>query len=171
MTAAWPAAALEQLRRGLPVLVLSSHANGDPHSTYSWAVARDDRRLRFVVDAGSVTGANLARRGRGAVQVVGGGGVNLLISGAVRQLADHVPAAEPADMELWEIEPDAVKDQAWPGVATSALVYRWPAERRGAMRRMERALYAELRAGPDAIRPGSCGAASSSLPRDAPGSN
>jgi hypothetical protein len=41
---------------------------------------------------------------------------------------------------------DRLKDQSWPGVKTSRLAYRWPPEQRAAMRKIERAVYAELRA-------------------------
>lgn len=146
MAEALPAPAFARLHRGLAALVLSADAAGGAHSTYSWAVAADERTMCFVVDAGSVTSANLTRGGRGAVQVVGTAGLNLLISGATRRLCSRVAAADPAPMELWELAVDAVKDQSWPGVVTSALTYRWPADQRAAMRRMERAVYAELRA-------------------------
>lgn len=145
MAPALPPPVLARLRRGVPVLALSADGAGNAHSTYSWAVACDRRTLNFVVDAGSVTGANLAHSGRGALQVVSSAGLNLLISGAARRLRERVAAIEPAPMELWQLALDALKDQAWPGVATSALAYRWPADRRAAMRRLERAVYAELR--------------------------
>lgn len=140
------AQALARLRRGVPALVLSADGGGWPHSSYTWAVAASAQCLRLAVDAGSTTGANLAAGGRGGLQVVGNSGLNLLICGTVRLLRARIAAAGPAAMELWELGVESVQDQSWPGVATSALAYRWPAEQRAALRRMERAVYLEMRA-------------------------
>lgn len=144
--AALPGRFARRARDGLPVLVLSVGASGDPHSTYSWAVAADAQTVRFAVDRGSSTSANLARAQRAAVQFVGAWGQNLVAAGAVSQLAARIAAAEPIPLEAWELRIDRLKDQSWPGVKTSRLAYRWPPEQRAAMRKLERAVYAELRA-------------------------
>lgn len=133
---------LPLLAKGLPVLLLSADGRGRPHSTYSWAIALDARRLRLGVDRGGHTSANWRRSGLAAVQVVGQGGLNLLIDGRATQLAKAL-ACE-GFMEPWELAIRSVLDQSWPGVATSTLRYRWPPEKTAAMRRFERALYGEL---------------------------
>jgi hypothetical protein len=143
-SASLPAPALARLHAGVPVLVLSADAGGAPHSTYSWAVALDAQRLRFGVDRGSTTSANLLASASGAIVVVGSGGLNLLIGGRVRRLRARIDAVEPIPLELWEIEVTRVKDQSWPGVTTSALRYRAVAD--GApLRRLEKGIYAALR--------------------------
>jgi hypothetical protein len=143
---ALPPTVLARLRTGLPVLVLSANARGTPHSTYSWAVAVDAGRLCVAVDRGGVTSANLRRSGRGAVQIVGTGGVNALVAGrAVRLRALLQPAGFPAALETWALTVTEAKNQSWPGVTTTELRYRWPPGHRAAMRRMEQAIYAALR--------------------------
>jgi hypothetical protein len=137
--------ALAVLAAGVPVLVLGSGASGDPHATYSWAIAVDAQHMRVAVDRGSRSSANLRRRGRAALMVVGSGGLNLLVAGRVRRLATLLQTAGSAPLEVWTLAVDRVDDQSWPGVATSALVYRWPAAQRAAMRRMERAVLQGLR--------------------------
>lgn len=133
---------LQLLAKGSPVLLLSADARGRPHATYSWAIALSDKRLRIAVDRGGHTSANWRRSGLAAIQVVGQGGLNLLIDGRATQLAKAL-ACE-GFMEPWELAIRSVIDQSWPGVATSTLRYRWPPEKTGAMRRFERALYGEL---------------------------
>lgn len=140
--AGFDAKALPLLVAGLPVLLLSADGRGRPHATYSWAVAAGPRRLRIAVDRGGRTSANWQRSGLAAVQVIGQGGLNLLIDGRARRLAPELACA-PA-MELWQLAVRSVLDQSWPGVATSALRYRWPAGQAAPMRRFERTLYREL---------------------------
>lgn len=137
--------ALAVLGAGGPALVLSSDARGEPHATYSWAVAIDAHSMRIAVDRGGRSSANLRGRGRGAVMAVGLGGLNLLVSGRVRRLPGLLQPEGSAPLEVWALAVDRVRDQAWPGVATSTLAYRWPAAQRAAMRRMERAVLAGLR--------------------------
>lgn len=144
--ASLPAPVAARLQAGVAALVLSADARGDPHSTYSWAVAVDDgRRVRFGVDRGSTTSANLSANGRAAVVVVGSGGLNVLLGGRARRLRAQIEAAAPIPLELWELALTRLKDQSWPGVTTSALAYRWPADRRAAMRRIEKAVFAAMR--------------------------
>ncbi len=137
--------ALAVLGAGGPALVLSSDARGEPHATYSWAVATGARSMRIAVDRGGRSSANLRRRGRGAVMAGGLGGGNPLVLGRVRRLPGLLQPEGSAPLEVWALAVDRVRDQAWPGVATSTLAYRWPAAQRAAMRRMERAVLAGLR--------------------------
>jgi len=126
--------------------VLTVGDDGFASSTYTWAVARDARTLRVGVDHGSNALANLMRDGQSSVVVIGERGFNHLITGHAREVRPRITAAAPAEMALWEITVNAVRDQSWPGVETTALRYRWPRDRAAAMRRMERAVAAEMRA-------------------------
>lgn len=127
-------------------MVLSVGRAGDAHGTYSWAVAIDALTLCFVVDCASSTSANLSRRSRATIQIVGAWGANLLVAGAVRRVSERIAVAEPLALEAWAMQIDVVKDQSWPGVTTSRLAYRWSPDERARMRRLERAIYAALRA-------------------------
>lgn len=115
---------LRRLGRGCPALVLSVDADGYPRSTYSWLVAVGPDALRFGVDRDRGTSANLLRDGRAALQVVGTGGLNLLLRGPVYRLPSSAPALAEAGMEAWQLCLRQQQDQGWPGVRTSALSYR-----------------------------------------------
>lgn len=133
------------LRPGAPGLLLTSGADGYASSAYSWILAMDARRVRFAVDQGGSAMANLQRSGQASLQIIGPGDVTFLVKGRARQLKERIAAAEPYAIMLYEMEVAGAKDQSWPGVATTALRYEWPAEQREAMLRMEQAVYAEMR--------------------------
>lgn len=133
------------LRPGAPGLLLTSGADGYASSAYSWILAMDARRVRFAVDQGGSAMANLQRSGQASLQIIGPGDVTFLVKGRARQLKERIAAAEPYAIMLYEMEVAGAKDQSWPGVATTALRYEWPAEQREAMFRMEQAVYAEMR--------------------------
>ncbi|OHC72050.1 MAG: hypothetical protein A3H93_06635 [Rhodocyclales bacterium RIFCSPLOWO2_02_FULL_63_24] len=137
---------IDYLRPGAPALMLTTGADGYAGSAFTWVVAIDAARLRFGVDLGSSAMANLQRSGQVAIQVIGPGDISFLIKGKARQLKNRIEAAAPAAVTLWEMNVATLKDQSWPGVATTALSYEWPAQQREAMLRMEQAVYAEMRA-------------------------
>lgn len=93
------AQALSVLSKGAPVLLLSAGRDGQPHSTYSWAVAQDGACLRVGVDCGGRTSANWQHSRRAAVQLLGQGGLNLLIDGRATRLASALACT--AEMEPW----------------------------------------------------------------------
>ena len=134
------------LRPGAPGLLLTSGADGYATSAFTWIVALDAGRLRFAVDEGGSTSANLQRSGQAALQVIGQGDMSFLVKGRARQLKPRLDAASPYVIQLYEMEVIGAKDQSWPGVTTSALAYEWPAEQREAMLAMEQAVYAEMHA-------------------------
>lgn len=141
-----PPALVAWLRRGRAALLLTVGADGWATSTYTWAVALDATRLRVVADHGSRALANLERDGRASLVVVRPRGMNHLIKGRATPCAPRLQASDGvAAMALWEVAVDGVRDQSWQGVETSALAYRWPADVRGERRRMERAVFAEMR--------------------------
>lgn len=136
---------LGYLRPGAPALMLTTAADGYAGSAYTWVVALDAMRLRFVVDAGSSALTNLQRSDRVAIQIIGPGDLSFLIKGNARQLRERIAAAAPAAVTLWEMCVVAAKDLSWPGVTSTALAYQWPTAQREAMLRMEQAIYAEMR--------------------------
>jgi hypothetical protein len=136
------------LHPGAPALMLTTGADGYPASAYTWVVAPDAMRLRFGVDVGSSSMANLQRSGRAAIQVIGPGDISFLVKGEAGLIKERIEAAAPAKVMLWELAVTTARDQSWPGVSTTALSYEWPADKREAMLRMEQAVYAEMRLAP-----------------------
>ncbi len=140
-----PAKLLGYLRPGAPALMLSCGADGYATSAYTWALAVDDKRLRFAVDVGGSSMTNLQRSGQASIQVIGPGSVSFLVKGKSRLLKERIDAAAPYSIMIFEMDVMGAKDQSWTGVSTTALMYEWPAEQREAMLKMEQAVYAELR--------------------------
>jgi len=133
------------LRPGAPALLLTSGADGYSTSAYTWALALDDKRLRFAVDVGGSSMANLQRTGLASVQVIGPSDVSFLVKGKSRLIKERIDASAPYSIMLWEMDVMGAKDQSWTGVSTTALMYEWPAQQREAMLKMEQAVYAEMR--------------------------
>lgn len=133
------------LRPGAPGLLLTSGADGYATSAFTWIVALDGTRARFAVDEGGSTLANLERSGQASLQAIGQGDISFLVKGRARRLKPKLEGAAPYVIQLWEMEVVGAKDQSWPGVATSALAYEWPAGQREAMLKMEQAVYKEMR--------------------------
>lgn len=140
-----PAKLLGYLRPGAPALMLTCGADGYATSAYTWALAVDDRRLRFAVDVGGSSMTNLQRSGQASIQVIGPGNVSFLVKGKSRLIKERIDAAAPYSIMIFEMDVMGAKDQSWTGVSTTALMYEWPAEQRAAMLAMEQAVYAELR--------------------------
>lgn len=140
-----PAKLLGYLRPGAPALMLSCGADGYATSAYTWAIAVDDRRLRFAVDVGGSSMTNLQRSGLASIQVIGPGNVSFLVKGKSRLIKERIDAAAPYSIMIFEMDVMGAKDQSWTGVSTTALMYEWPAEQREAMLKMEQAVYAEMR--------------------------
>jgi len=133
------------LRPGAPGLLLTSGADGYATSAYTWILALDEKRLRFAVDEGGSTMANLQRSGQASLQVIGQGEITFIVKGRSRQLKPQLEGARPYVIQLHEMEVVGAKDQSWPGVSTNALAYTWPAEQREAMLAMEQAIFKEMR--------------------------
>ena len=133
------------LRPGAPGLLLTAGADGYVTSAFTWIVALDGARARFAVDEGGSTMSNLERSGQASLQVIGPGDLSVLVKGRARRLKPRLEGAAPYLIQLWEMDVIGAKDQSWPGVATSALAYEWPAEQREAMLAMEQAVYREMK--------------------------
>lgn len=132
------------LRTGVPAIVLSVGADGFGHAAMTWAVAPASDVVRFIVDCGGTTEANLRRDGRASLQVVGPDDLLALIKGPSRERRARVDAA-PLPMAMWELAVAEVKDQSWGPVAVSPITYEWRGPQAEMLQRMEQAVLAELR--------------------------
>jgi flavin reductase (DIM6/NTAB) family NADH-FMN oxidoreductase RutF len=132
------------LRSGAPAVLLTVGEDGWGHAAMTWAAAVGPDRVRFVVDHGSATLANLERGGKASLQVIGPDNVLALIKGHARSQYPRVEAA-PFGMAMWEMTVTEVRDQTWGPVAVSPLVYRWVGPEAEALSRIEQAVLAELR--------------------------
>ena len=132
------------LAGGSPALLLTVGADGLPASAFTWAVALDDRTVRFAADHGTSTLANLERERRAALQVIAGGGLVFLVKGVAEELKRRIEAS-PFPMALWQLRIRSAKDQSWPGVVVRPLEYEWSADRRAHMLAMERAVLDEMK--------------------------
>jgi len=132
------------LRSGVPAMVLSVGPDGFGHAAMTWAVAPGIDVVRFIVDRGSTTEANLRRDGRAALQVIGPDDLLALIKGPSMERRARIEAS-PFPMAMWELAVAEVKDQSWGPVAVSPLTYEWRGPEAETLRQMEQAVLAELR--------------------------
>lgn len=132
------------LQAGSPVVLVTVGQDGWGHAALTWAVAVAPDRVRFAVDHGSMTLANLERDGKAALQVIGLGGALALLKGAARVLRPRILAV-PFHMALWELALADVRDQTWAPVAVSPLAFEWKGPDADALRRAEQAILAEMR--------------------------
>lgn len=138
------------LRAGSPVVLLTVGADGWGHAAMTWAVAVAHDRVRFGVDHGSRTLANLERDGKAALQVIGRENILALIKGPARMRRARIAAA-PFPIALWEMAVTEVKDQSWAPVVVSPLAYEWTGPQADTLRQIEQAVLAELRDWPDSM--------------------
>ena len=132
------------LAAGAPAVLITVGADGFGHAAMTWALAPTPDRVRFIADHGSTTLANLQRDGRAALQVIGRDDLVALIKGPARERRARVEAA-PFGMAMWELTVAEVKDQSWAPVAVSPLAYEWRGPDAETLRKIERAVLAELR--------------------------
>ncbi len=132
------------LRTGSPAGLVTVGADEWGHAVMTWAVAIAPDRVRFGVDHGSTTLANLERNGKAALQVIGKDNIVALIKGHARVRRERIEAA-PFGMAMWEMSVAEVKDQTWGPVVVSPLRYEWTGPRAETLRQIEQAVVAELR--------------------------
>ncbi len=137
---------LRLLEPGAPAVLITVGTDGWGHAAMTWAAAVSRDRVRFGVDHGSATLANLERDGKATLQVIGKDNTLALIKGRARMLRARIEAA-PFAMAMWEQAVAEVKDQAWGPVVVSPLSFEWTGPQAEAMRRIEQAVLAELRGG------------------------
>lgn len=132
------------LRAGSPVVLVTTGADGWGHAAMTWAVAIAPDRVRFGVDHGSATLANLQRDGKATLQVIGRDNILALIKGQARMRRARIEAA-PFAMAMWEMSVTEVKDQSWEPVVVSPLAYTWTGPQAVTLREVERSVIVELR--------------------------
>jgi flavin reductase (DIM6/NTAB) family NADH-FMN oxidoreductase RutF len=132
------------LRAGVPVVLVTGGTDGWGHAAMTWAVAIAPDRVRFGVDHGSTTLANLERDGKATLQVIGRENILALIKGRARMRRARIEAA-PFAMAMWEMSVTEVKDQSWGPVVVSPLAYTWTGPEAATLREVERAVIDELR--------------------------
>src|SRR5437660_11171018 len=98
------------LRAGLAVVLVTVDADGWGHTAMTWAVAVAPDRVRFGVDHGSATLANLERAGKAALQVIARDNAIALIKGRAKPVPAQIAA--PFAAATWELVPLALKYHA-----------------------------------------------------------
>lgn len=143
ITGVLPERVFEFLRSGAPAVLVSVGADGWGHAVMTWARAIAPDRVRFGVDVGSTTQANLERDGKATLQVIGKENILALLKGHARVLRERM-AATPI-IGMWDLSLTEVKDQRWAPVVVSPLVYEWTGPEAEKLRQMEQAVLAEMR--------------------------
>ena len=125
-------------------MLVTAGPDGWGHAVMTWAVALATDRVRFGVDHGTSTLANLQRTGKATLQVIGQENLLVLIKGHARQVRERIVAA-PFAMAMWELVVAEVKDQTFSGVVVSPLAFEWTGPQAEELRRIERHVLAEMR--------------------------
>lgn len=147
VTTEMPEKLLSYLGKGAPALLLTAGADGYPSSAYTWAVAMSSTVVRFAVDEQGTAFANLEHSGLAGLHVIGPDNLAFLVKGTGRKLKDHLAAAAPAALLLYELQVIGARDQSFPGVTAKPFTYEWPADQRASMTQMEQAVFSEMRQG------------------------
>lgn len=134
------------LQRGGPAILVTYGADGWPNAVMTWAATRDPHVVRFGVDLGTSTLANIQREGKASLHVIGPGNIIFLIKGATRLVKERLETLPPPHlMGMMELAVHAVKDQSWVGVMVSPLSFQWTGPDADRMRQAEQEVLAELR--------------------------
>jgi len=137
---------VQLLQGGTPAILATYGSDGWPNAVMTWAVSRNPRRVRFGVDLGSSTLANIQREGRASLQVIGRDDVLFLIKGTTHMIKGRIDALSPPHlMCIMEMTPHSVKDQSWSGVEVSPPTYRWMGRDAEKMAEAERTALVEMR--------------------------
>jgi hypothetical protein len=104
ITPQMPEKLVAYLHPGAPGLLLTAGADGYATSAFTWILSLDAGRLRFAVDEGGSTMANLQRSGQAALQIIGPGDISFLVKGRARALKPKLDGAAPYVIHLWEME-------------------------------------------------------------------
>lgn len=139
-----PAGLLSYLRAGALGIVITVGEDEYPTDAFAWAIALDDKTVRFTVDHDSKTLANLERDGRAAVQIIGPDNLVFLVKGAARSVKADLDAV-PMGIALWEMDVVGARDQSWPGAAPLPLSVQWSGDERESMVKTEQDVFEEMR--------------------------
>ena len=85
--------------------------------------------------------------GLAGLHVIGPDNLAFLVKGTSRKLKEHIEAAAPASLLLYELQVIGARDQSFPGVTAKPFTYEWPADQRASMTQMEQAVFLEMRQG------------------------
>ena len=146
VTPEMPDKLVSHLRTGAPALLLTAGADGYPSSAYTWAVALDAKCVRFAVDAGGTALVNLKQSGLAGLHIIGPDNLAYLVKGKATKRKDRISAVTPGEMSLWEMKVIGARDQSFPGVTPKPFTYEWPSDQRSEMQKMEKAVFAEMKA-------------------------
>ena len=134
------------LQRGTPAILATYGNDGWPNAVMTWAISGDLRHVRFGVDLGSATLANIQREGKASLQIIGTDDVLFLIKGTAHMIKGRIDALPaPHLMCIMEMAPHSVKDQSWVGVEVTPLAYRWVGREAEKMTEAERTALVEMR--------------------------
>lgn len=139
-----PADFLSYVHGGSLCIVITVGEDEYPTDAFAWAVALDDKKLRFTVDHDSKTLANLSRDGRAAVQIIGPDNLVYLVKGVSSLVKSDIDAA-PMGIGIWEMDVIGARDQSWPGAAPLPLTVQWSGEERESMVKTEQLVFEEMR--------------------------
>ena len=139
-----PEKLFDTLQKGLPALLITSGADGYPHTAFTFVAATQPNQIAVVVDDGSTTLANLQRTGQASVQILGNENQVYLLKGRVR-ISESKLKNSPVPSCRAVIELQSVRNQAWLEIAVSPLNYIYSPQ--AAQRRANAVpeIYAELR--------------------------
>lgn len=139
-----PSDVFDYLNSGALGIVMTVGEDGYPTDAFTWVAAVDRKRIRFGADHGSKTLNNLNRDGRAAVQIIGPENMVFLIKGECRQVKEHIAAAMPLEIAMWEMNVVGARDQSWPGASPLPLAVQWSGQDRGKLIRMEQDVFQEM---------------------------
>jgi hypothetical protein len=145
VTPTMPEQLVNHLNPGAPALLLTAGSDGYPSSAYTWAVALDEKCVRFAVGAEGTAMVNLNNSGLAGLHIIGPNNLAYLMKGSARQIKDRIAAVSGGEMSLWEMQVIGARDQSYPGVTPKPFTYEWPEDQRAAMEQMEQAVFAEMK--------------------------
>lgn len=132
------------LSQGTPAALVTVGTDGYGNAVMTWARALTPQVVRFCVDLGTSTEANVRREGKAALHILGGANGLGLIKGRVRLIRDRVQAA-PFGMAMWEMAIAHVKDQSFGTVTVTPPRYQWLGPQADDLVQIEKAVLRELR--------------------------
>ncbi len=136
----------ELLQKGSTAILATYGSDGWPNAVMTWAATRDPQRIRFGVDLGTSTLANIEREGKASLQIIGPDNVLFLVKGTTHMVKARIEALPPPHlMCMMEMAPHSVKDQSWVGVVVTPPGYQWVGRDADKMVKAEQTVLAELR--------------------------
>ena len=137
---------LDLLQKGTTAILATYGSDGWPNAVMTWAATRDPQRIRFGVDLGTSTLANIEREGKASLQIIGPDNVLFLVKGTTHMVKARIEALPPPHlMCMMEMAPHSVKDQSWVGVVVTPPGYQWVGRDADKMVKAEQTVFAELR--------------------------